>query len=101
LVKLNNLLTNLIIGDGIKLNGKGVYFLRCLPAGQAINDKNSYDSEVLFGEVSEHSVLSLNALLNSVYKPLIDKVTPEEWGICEVEQKRDFSSVFEKFGREL
>jgi len=26
-------------GDGIKLLGKGVYFLRCLPAGQAVNDK--------------------------------------------------------------
>jgi dynein heavy chain len=39
--------------------------------------------------------------MNSVYKPLIDKVTTEEWGVCEGEQKRDFSAVFEKFGREL
>ena len=51
-------------GDGIKLLGKGVYFLRCLPAGQAVNDKNAYDSEVLFGEVSDNSVLSLNAMMN-------------------------------------
>jgi uncharacterized protein YpbB len=78
-----------------------VYFLRCLPAGQAINEKNSYDSEVLFGEVSDNSVISLNAMMNNIYKPLIDKVTPEEWGVVETEQKRDFSIVFEKFGREL
>jgi hypothetical protein len=31
----------------------------------------------------------------------MDKITPEEWGVCETEQKRDFSTVFEKFGREL
>jgi len=39
--------------------------------------------------------------MNNVYKPLMDKVTQEEWGVCEAEQKRDFSVVFEKFGREL
>jgi len=31
----------------------------------------------------------------------MDKITPEEWGVCEIDQKRDFSVVFEKFGREL
>jgi len=51
-------------GDGIKLNGKGAYFLRCLPPGVAINEKNGYDPEVLFGEVSDNSVCSLNAIMN-------------------------------------
>lgn len=88
-------------GDGIKLFGKGVYFLRCLPPGQAINDKNTHDAEVLFGEISENSVVQLNTLMNNIYKPLIDKLTPEDWGVCDAEQKRDFTQVFEKFAREL
>lgn len=62
-----------------------MYFLRCLPPGQAINDKNTHDAEVLFGEISENSVVQLNTLMNNIYKPLIDKLTPEDWGVCDAE----------------
>ena len=88
-------------GEGLKLTGKGAYFLRCLPPGQPINDKAQYDAEVLFGEVHPNSVQTLNTLINNVYKPLVDKLPTEDWGVCEVEQKRDFSIVFEKFAKEL
>jgi len=39
--------------------------------------------------------------MNSIYKPLIEKLPTEDWGVCDPEQKRDFTVVFEKFAREL
>ena len=56
---------------------------------------------MLFGEVHCNSVQTLNTLINNVYKPLVDKLPQEDWGVCEIEQKRDFGIVFEKFAKEL
>jgi dynein heavy chain len=88
-------------GEKIKLKGKGVYFVRTTPAGKQINLNSANDNEVLFGEISEHTVTSLNTIINQVYKPLVDKLDNSAWGVCEDEQKREFNSVFEKFASEL
>jgi hypothetical protein len=32
---------------------------------------------------------------------LVEKLPSEDWGVCESEQKRDFSIIFEKFSKEL
>jgi hypothetical protein len=29
--------------------------------------------------------VQLNTLMNNIYKPLIDKLTPEDWGVCDAE----------------
>lgn len=87
-------------GEKVKLKGKGVYFLRTNP-GKPINVMNSYDNEVLFGEISSHTVTSLNTIINQVYKPLVDRLDAGAWGVCEDEQKKEFNSVFEKFASEL
>jgi hypothetical protein len=55
----------------------------------------------LFGEISEHTVTSLNTIINQVYKPFIDKLDIADWGQCEDEQKKEFISVFDKFANEL
>jgi len=44
-------------------------------------------------------VTSLNTIINQVYKPFIDK--HEEWGACDEEHKKEFTSVFDKFANEL
>jgi len=88
-------------GERVKLKGKGVYFVRTTPPGKALNPSGSYDNEVLFGEVSEHTVTSLNTIINQVYKPLVDKLEVADWGVCEDEQKKEFTSVFDKFANEL
>lgn len=88
-------------GDNIRLTHKGVYFLRTLPPGQPIKESVNHDQEVLFGEVSPESVSTLNTLMNSIYKPLVDKLSPQDWGVCQADQKHDFGVVFEKFSREL
>jgi len=88
-------------GEKIKLKGKGLYFLRCTDPGKAINPNNANDSEVLFGEISEHSVTSLNVIINQVYKPLIDRLDNNDWELCNEEQQKEFVGVFDSFSDEL
>lgn len=58
-------------GTNYKLKGKGCYFLRN-NNGKPIKKETQNDSTVLFGEVSEHSVYSLNTIINQIFKPLVD-----------------------------
>jgi dynein heavy chain, axonemal len=87
-------------GSNIKLRGYGIYFVRT-NSERPINEKVANDEEVLFGEVSEHSVNTLNTTINSIYKPMIENLTKDEWGVCEAEQKQEFGHVFDKFANEL
>jgi 2-hydroxy-3-keto-5-methylthiopentenyl-1-phosphate phosphatase len=67
-----------------------------------VNLNGSNDNEVLFGEISEHTVTALNIIINNVFKPLVDRLDPvQDWGSCEEEQKKEFSQVFDKFAVEL
>ena len=68
-------------------------------APRPINVNNPSDNDILFGEVSEHTVTSLDTIINKVFKPMVDKY--DDWGVCEVEQRKEFNSVFEKFASEL
>lgn len=88
-------------GEGVKLRGKGIYFLRNTKPGQAINQTATNDEQVLFGEISENSVGVLKTLINNVYKPMIDRMNPEEWKVCEADQQKEFMTTFEKFAKEL
>jgi len=88
-------------GEKVKLKGKGVYFVRTTPPKKPISAGNTNDNEVLFGEVSEHTVTSLDTIINQIYKPFIEKLDVKEWGVCEAEQKKEFKSVFDKFANEL
>ena len=88
-------------GEKLKLKGKGVYFVRTTPQGKPVSAGNTNDNEVLFGEISEHTVTSLDTVINLIYKPFIEKLGPQEWGVCEADQKKEFKSVFDKFANEL
>jgi hypothetical protein len=57
--------------------------MRCTPPGKQITPTGTNDNEVLFGEISEHSVFTLNTIVNNVYKPLVDKIDAADWGSCE------------------
>lgn len=46
-------------------------------------------------------ITSLNTIINQVYKPLVEKLDANDWGVCEEEQRKDFNHVFEKFSIEL
>lgn len=87
-------------GEKIKLKGKGCYFLR-VNGEKAVSLNGTDDQQVLFGEVSEHSVKSLNHIINQVYKPVIQSMEKTEWGNCTDEQTKEFSQVFDAFSSEL
>ena len=88
-------------GEKVKLNGKGNYFVRTTPPGKKLNESVMNDNQILFGEISEHTVTSLNTIINQVYKPLVDHLEVADWGVCEEEQKKEFTSFFDKFANEL
>jgi hypothetical protein len=75
--------------------------VRTTPPGKGVNVNGQNDNEVLFGEISEHTVTSLNVIINQVFKPLVDRLEPVDWGVCEDEQKKEFTQVFDKFANEL
>lgn len=89
------------LGEKLKLKGKGVYFLRCTPPGKPITASGTNDNEVLFGEISENTVFTLNTIVNNVYKPLVDKLDGSDWGSCEPEQKKEFMQTFDRFAKEV
>ena len=55
----------------------------------------------MFGEVSEHSVKTLNTLVNEIYKPMIDRMDKPEWGKCSTEQVKEFTDQVNGFSTEL
>jgi hypothetical protein len=75
--------------------------VRTTPPGKPVNVNMGNDNEVLFGEISEYTVTSLNVIINNVFKPLVDRLEPADWGVCEDEQKKEFTQVFDKFALEL
>ena len=83
------------------LKGKGIYFVRTTPPGKPINSNGQFDNDVIFGEISEHTVTALNTIINQVYKPFVEGLGAADWGKCDQEQKKDFTSVFDKFANEL
>lgn len=87
-------------GEKIKLKGKSVYFLRT-KRGEKVNQSIYCDDSVVFGEVSEHSVKTLNYLVNQIYKPMIDRMDKTEWGNCTKEQVKEFTDQMNGFSTEL
>lgn len=65
-----------LIGEKEKIKGKGLYFVRTTPPHKPVNANGANDNEVLFGEISEHTVTSLNIIINNVFKPLVDRLDP-------------------------
>jgi dynein heavy chain len=88
-------------GEKIKLKGKGVFFVRTTGQGKPINSNGQFDNEVLFGEISEYTVTSLNTVINQIYKPFVERLQTADWGNCESDQRKEFTSVFDKFANEL
>jgi hypothetical protein len=88
-------------GEKVKLKGKGLYFVRTTKPDKAVNQNQTSDNEVLFGEISEHTVTTLNTMINSVYKPMVGALELGDWGKCEQDQKKEFNIVFGKFADEL
>lgn len=71
------------------------------PPGKAVAANTGSDGDVLFGEISEHSIKTLETLVNQVYAPMVSKLQDDEWGQCESEQKKEFLTGVKKFSKDL
>lgn len=75
--------------------------MRNTKPGEKINQTVVSDEQVLFGEISEHTVGVLKTLINNVYKPLLTQMAESEWKLCEDDQQKQFIQTFDKFAKEL
>ncbi len=83
------------------MKGKAIYFVRMTPPGKAVTASSGSDGDVLFGEISEHSIKTLETLVNAIYAPMVSKLQEDEWGQCETEQKKEFLTGVKKFSKDL
>ena len=101
-----------LIGEK-KLLDKSLYFAKAV-FEKEVNKQGTNDGDVLFGEISskfcnhflsfliiENTITSLNLICNSIMKPYIGQLEESDWGVCEEEQKKEFTQTFEKFNKEL
>ena len=51
--------------------------------------------------IIENTITSLNLICNSIMKPYVGQLEESDWGVCEEEQKKEFTQTFEKFNKEL
>lgn len=69
--------------------------------GKTVNLQTANDLDVLFGEVSDTPLMTLETLLAGVYQPLIEGMKKESWGVCDEEQQIEFKQGVEKFTKDL
>ena len=69
---------------------KGIFFLRNTKGNTAINPTGANDEQVLFGEISKHTVSALKTFINNVFKPMLHRMDPEEWKMCETDKQKEF-----------
>lgn len=89
----------LTTGDNIKLENKGIFFLRTTPTGKEIN-QDKIDSDVLFGEITPDTLKQLRSAINVILDSFIVNAK-EGWGDCDDEQVDEFKKAAYKFEAEL
>ena len=70
------------------MTSKCCYFIRNLPAGVALDNAKVGDADLLFGEVGDSPLGTIETLLNWSYRPMLDGY--DSWGKVDEEQRSDF-----------
>ena len=86
-------------GDDIKLEGKGVFFIRTTPDGKPVN-QDKVDTEVLFGEITPNTLAQLRGAMNIILDSFVLE-SKDLWGECDQEQIQEFKGAAMKFENEL
>lgn len=81
------------------MQDKAVYFVRTV--NKAVAGGAETDSDVLAGEIPALAVNALEVLLNNVLIPMIDNMSPADWGVCEEEHKKEFLIHTKKFSQDI
>ena len=67
---------------------KCCYFVRNIPPGAPLDLTKSGDADLLFGELGDSVLGTIEAILSQSYRPMLD--TYDNWGKVDEEQKNDF-----------
>jgi dynein heavy chain, axonemal len=73
--------------EGVMMN-KCCYFVRNVQPGVGLDLAKSGDPDLLFGELGDSALGSIEAILSQSYRPMLD--TYDNWGKVDDEQKNDF-----------
>lgn len=74
---------------------KCCYFVRNVPSGIALDMTKSGESDLLFGELGNSALGTIEAILSQSYRPMLDSY--DNWGKVDEEQKNDFISEIGSF----
>lgn len=74
---------------------KCCYFVRNVQPGTGLDLSKSGDPDLLFGEMGESPLGTIEAILSQSYRPMLD--TYDNWGKVDDEQKTDFISEIGSF----
>jgi dynein heavy chain len=89
-------------GDTEKIKDKAVWFLRNLPENKkSVNTSEANNEEVLWGEITPNPVKILNHMMEMVYDPMLSSEKNTDWGVSEVEAKKEFLGLTERFKKEV
>ena len=99
-------------GEQERLKARGCYFLRTQAADKPVKVDVPSDGDLLFGEISAQPLESLNTGLGEVFLPIISSAARKDkevkagaqakaFGLCDDEQKSEFTTGFGKFSLEL
>ena len=82
-------------GNAGLMTNKCAYFVRNVPAGAALDISKSGDTDLLFGELGDSALGTIEAILSQTYRPMLS--TYDNWGKVDDEQKNDFITEIGSF----
>ena len=97
-------------GEQERLKARGAYFLRVTqPADKPLRLDVASDIDLLFGEISQQPLDSLNVGIKELFLPMLQQTieandalrTKLVFGQCDSEQRQDFGVSLQKFASEL
>ena len=74
---------------------KCCYFIRNVPTGTALDTTKGGEADLLFGELGNSALGTIEAILSQSYRPMLN--TYDNWGKVDEEQRSDFISEVGSF----
>jgi len=79
-----------------QLCGRCCYFIRNPSNNEAVDPTKSCDNSILFGELEQNVLSSLDTLLSGLYTPLLAR-SPKSWGVADSTQCTSFKQDLSRF----
>ena len=86
-------------GNNGLMTNKCCYFVRNVPHGAPLDTGVAGGSDLLFGEVGDSPLNTIESMLSHTYAPMI--TTYDNWGKADEEQRTDFVNEIESFTKNI